>query len=126
MHDKLSDTIYREEIMELYKSPENYGTLKNPDREHTENNATCGDEITIQLIIHDDKIKDAKFHGSGCVISIVSSSMLINKLKGMNIEEIQKINKDDMLKLFKAKISLGRIKCLLLPLNAVKNALKLE
>ena len=123
MHDKISDTIYRREIMELYRSPENYGSLENPDREHTGNNASCGDEITVQLMIRDGKIENAKFSGSGCVISIVASSMLINKIKGMKTEDVLKMDGDEMMKLFETKINPGRMKCLLLSLDVVRKAL---
>lgn len=106
--------------MELYKSPENYGNLKNPSHEKTETNSSCGDEITLQLIVKDGKIKDVKFQGTGCVMSIVSSSLLTNKIKGMNLKDAQKLAKDDILKLLKIKISPSRLKCVLLPLEALR------
>lgn len=124
MNQKISDKIYREHIMELYKSPENYGILKNPTHEHTETNSSCGDEITMQLKVENGKIKDVKFQGSGCVMSIVSSSMLTDKIKGMNLEEVKKLGKEDVLKLLKIEINPGRLKCVILPLYAIKNSLK--
>lgn len=123
MHDKISDAVYRQEIMELYRSPENYGILENHDKEHTGSNASCGDEITVQLMIRDGKIENAKFSGSGCVISIVASSMLVNRIKGMKTEDVLKMGRDEMMDLFETKISPGRMKCLLLPLEVVGKAL---
>jgi len=83
MKDNLSEKMYKEHIMELYKFPDNYGELKNPTHKHTETNSSCGDEITMHLNISNGKIKDVKFHGSGCVMSIVSSSMLASKIKNI-------------------------------------------
>ncbi|MBI5803530.1 iron-sulfur cluster assembly scaffold protein [Candidatus Pacearchaeota archaeon] len=123
-HNDLNERMYKEHIMELYKSPNNFGELKNPTHRHTEYNSFCGDEVTINLLVNNAKIKDAKFSGSGCVISTVSSSLLTNKIKGMKVEEIKKLSKVDMLKLLKIKINPARIKCVLLPLEAVMGALR--
>jgi len=124
MEKGVPSTIYREHILELYKHPQNFGLLKNPTHEHTEYNALCGDEITVQLKIKDEKVKDVKFNGSGCVISLVSASLLTNEIKGMNIEDVEKLNKEDSLKLLKINLNPARIKCGTLSLDAVKGALK--
>ena len=121
---KHTDEIYREHILELYKNPENYGEIKNPTHEKTEYNSNCGDEVTMQLIIKGGKVKYAKFHGSGCVISMVSSSLLTDKIKRISIKEIEKLSQKDILKLLKIKLNPARIKCALLPLEALKNSLK--
>ena len=116
--------MYREHILELYKSPSNFGILENVTNEATEHNSICGDEITVQLIIKNNKISDIKFYGSGCVISLVSSSLLTNKIKGMKIKDVMKLEKKDILELLKIPIISSRIKCALLPLEATKKALK--
>ena len=118
------DKMYKEHIMELYKSPANYGELENPTHKHTETNSSCGDEITMHFIVKDGKILDVKFHGSGCVMSIVSSSLLTDKIKGMKIEDAKKLTKDDVLDLLKININPARLKCITVPLYAVKNSLK--
>lgn len=122
MNEKLSDKIYKEHIMELYKSPMNYGLLENPTYEHTEVNSLCGDEITLQLNVEKGKIEDVKFHGSGCVMSLVSSSLLTDKIKGMNFDEAKRLSKEDVLKLLKIKINPSRMKCVLLPLEALRRS----
>ncbi len=124
MEKGIPSSMYKEHILELYKNPGNFGTLKNPTHQHTEYNSLCGDEITIQIISKKGKIQDAKFSGSGCVISVVSSSLLTGLIKGMEIEKAKKLSKEDIMKLLKVKISPARIKCCLLPLEAVKEALK--
>ena len=116
--------MYKEHILELYKSPENYGEMKNPTHKHTETNASCGDEFTMQFIVENGKIRDVKFYGSGCVMSTVSASLLTSKIKGMDMEEAKNLTREDVLDLLKIKVNAGRIKCVLLPLYAVKNSLK--
>ena len=115
--------MYREHILDLYKNPSNFGELKNPTHEHTEHNTLCGDEITVQIKEDNGKVKDVKFNGSGCVMSMVSASLFTDKIKGMEIKDVEKLGKDDILKLLKIKINPGRMKCVLLPLEAVKHSL---
>lgn len=122
-HESIPDDMYREHMLELYRSPKNLGALISPTNEATEQNTFCGDEITIQANVERGIVKDAKFSGSGCVISIVSSSLLLDKIKGMTVDEIKAMNKDDILELLNSKITTARIKCALLPLEAVKKAL---
>jgi nitrogen fixation NifU-like protein len=120
----LPKNIYREHLIELYKSPSNYGELKKANRKATEYNSLCGDEITMHLIVKKEKIEDVRFEGSGCVMSIVSSSMLTEKIKNMKVKEVKKLNQEDILKMLKIKLNPSRTKCALLPLEAVRKALK--
>ncbi len=120
MNETFSDKLYKEHIMELYKSPKNYGELENHTHEHTETNSSCGDEITLQLVVKDGKIEDVKFQGSGCVMSLVSSSLLTDKIKGMGLEGAKKLSKEDILELLKIKINPSRMKCVLLPLENLR------
>ena len=122
-HNNFS-SMYREHILDLYKYPSNFGELLNPTNEHTEYNYMCGDEITVQIKLEEGRIKDVKFNGSGCVISMVSASLFTDKIKGMKIEDIRKLGKEDILKLLKIRINPARIKCVLLPLEAVRGAIK--
>ena len=124
MSHEIPDDMYREEILELYKSPSNFGTLKNKSHEHTSHNSVCGDEITVQILVKNNIIKDIKFSGSGCVISVVASSLLTNKIKGMKVSDVKKISGEQVLGMLKTKLNPARIKCALLALEAVKGALK--
>lgn len=123
-HSSLSDRMYREHILELYKNPQNFGEIEKPSHEHTEYNSNCGDEITVQIKEKDGNVEDVKYHGSGCAISMASASLLTNKMKGMSIEDVKKLKKDDVLELLGIKVNPARMKCALLGLNAVHNSLK--
>ena len=118
--------IYKENIIENYKNPKNFGTIKNPTFTLKGNNPLCGDIIQIQLSIKNNIIQDIKFNGQGCAISIASTSLLTEYLKGKNLNKIKKLNKDFMEKLIGVKISIGRIECLLLSLKTVNEVFKNE
>lgn len=84
--------IYKQVILDHSKYPHNYGLI---DTNHQLEllNPSCGDKITISMIIENDIIKEAKFIGSGCSISIASASMLTSEIKGLTITEAKnKIN----------------------------------
>jgi len=123
-HEPIPEDMYKEHILELYKSPSNFGTLKNPNHEATEYNSVCGDEVTVQLYVKDGIVKDIKFSGSGCVISIVASSLLTEKIKGQKVSDVKILKGEEVLKLLKIKLNPARVKCALLSLDAVKGALK--
>ena len=70
------DDLYRENILEHYKQPRNFGELPDPDLEFEDNNPLCGDELKVQLNVGDDgRISDVRFSGHGCAISQASASM---------------------------------------------------
>ena len=71
------DNLYREVIMDHYKSPRNKGLKEDPAyvKFHIKN-PSCGDDITIQTYIKDGIIKDCRQEGHGCSISIASASVL--------------------------------------------------
>ena len=120
----MTNNIYTEIILDLYKHPHNKGNLNNPTHEITKNNPLCGDEITIQLVIENDKIKDIKFSGQGCAISQASASLLTDKIKNMPLTDINNLNKDDVLEMLHIDISPARMKCALLSLDALKGAIE--
>ncbi len=124
MTHEIPEDMYKEHILELYKSPSNFGTLKTPTHRHTSYNSVCGDEITVNLFIKNEVVKDIKFSGSGCVISMVSASILTDKIKGMKISDIKNMKAGDVLELLKIKLSPARVKCALLAFEAVREALK--
>ena len=120
----MNSQMYREHILDLYKNPLNFGNLENPTHTHSKNNPLCGDEITIQLIIEKNIVKDIKFKGVGCAISIASTSLLTDKIKGMNVGDIKKITSEKTIKMLGIEISYVRMKCATLCLEAVKEALR--
>lgn len=122
----MNSEIYREQIIDLYKYPNNKGVIDRTEMTHShhENNPTCGDDITIYFKVNDNVIEDVKFEGSGCAICIASTSLLTDKIKGKNLSVVNEINDDEVLEMLQIPISAGRLKCALLSLRAVEGALK--
>ena len=119
------EEIYQEYIIELYKNPMNFGKIQKPDYHAEVHNSTCGDRIELFLKAHDGLISEVKFTGSGCAISQASASLFTEYLKGKKLSELKKINKEKILDLIKIDLSKNpsRMKCALLPLDALKKLL---
>ncbi|QHW30662.1 SUF system NifU family Fe-S cluster assembly protein [Paenibacillus rhizovicinus] len=81
------DDLYRRVIMDHYKNPRNRGTLDEDSLTINLNNPTCGDRITLQLQVEDGVVKQAKFTGEGCSISMSSASMMTEAVQGKTTEE---------------------------------------
>lgn len=81
------DTLYRQVIMDHYKYPRNRGSLEGDGLTVELNNPTCGDRILLQLQVEDGKVKDIKFEGEGCSISMSSASMMTQAIKGKPVED---------------------------------------
>src|SRR4051794_16891141 len=81
------DDLYRRVIMDHYKNPRNRGTLDEDSLTVNLNNPTCGDRITLQLQVEDGIVKQAKFTGEGCSISMSSASMMTEAVQGKTTEE---------------------------------------
>jgi len=99
---------YRLEIIKHYKNPQNYGKLKNANAKSKQANISCGDNIQIEAIIENNIIKDIKFTGEGCAISVASASMLTEKVKKMKTKDIKNLKLKDIEKLLNIKISKAR------------------
>jgi nitrogen fixation NifU-like protein len=117
------DDLYRDEILEHYRNPHNFGTLETPTTAKEGANPLCGDRITLMLAINDDGvIEDVAFTGRGCAISQASASMLTDEIKGKPLSEIAALGKDDVLKNLGIEISPARMKCAMLSLETLKAA----
>lgn len=115
--------IYIENIIDLYKNPLNQGKLKNPSAKHRAYNPLCGDDITVYLNIRNNKIEDVKQEGIGCAISQASISLLTERIKGKSTKEVMKIKPEEVIKMLGVDLGPVRLKCALLGLEAVHQAI---
>lgn len=76
------DELYREVILEHYKSPRNHGRLADPVVATRGHNPLCGDDVEISMDLADGVVRDIRFQGKGCSISQASASMLTEAVKG--------------------------------------------
>ncbi|HSU80462.1 MAG TPA: SUF system NifU family Fe-S cluster assembly protein [Candidatus Angelobacter sp.] len=87
------DQLYRQVIMDHYKNPRNRGQLDSSESVTIDmNNPTCGDRIQLQLQVENGQIKNARFTGEGCSISMSSASMMTEAIKGKTLDEALKMS----------------------------------
>jgi nitrogen fixation protein NifU and related proteins len=114
--------IYREIILDHYKNPRNFGHLDHPDITVEEGNVTCGDRIVIEINAANGKLDDIRFSGEGCAISQASASMLTEKVKGMDLSVIKKLDVHDILSMLGTTLTPTRTKCAILSLEVLQKA----
>jgi nitrogen fixation NifU-like protein len=118
------DDLYRDEILEHYRHPHNFGTLAEPDAVFEGANPLCGDRITLMLGIGDQgTVDEVAFTGRGCAISQASASMLTDGIKGKTLDEVSHLGVSDVLDELGIEISPARMKCALLSLDTLRRAL---
>ncbi len=87
------EDLYREVILDHYRSPRNKGHLDKPDYRAEGVNPLCGDEITIELAFDGDQVSQVAVAGQGCSISQSSASMMSEAIKGKTKGEIEDLTK---------------------------------
>ena len=85
------EDLYREIILDHYKSPRNRGTLEPPAVRSEGHNPLCGDEIEVFLLVEDGTVRDIKIGGQGCSISQSSASMMSAAVKGKSVADARKL-----------------------------------
>ena len=96
------EDLYREIVLDHYRSPRNRGELPVPPAHRTEGfNPLCGDEIVVYLQVDGDTVTDVKIGGQGCSISQSSASMMSAAIKGKTIQEVRALTRA-----FKAMMSI--------------------
>ena len=117
------EELYREEIMDHYNNPRNFGKLAGANVKYKDHNPVCGDEVEMQLKLDGSQVVDAMFNGKGCAISQAAASMLTEEIKGKSLKDAVAMTKDDMLKIIRINPGPVRIKCALLALRALQKGI---
>jgi len=115
--------MYREEILDHYKRPRNTGTL-DTDYEAHGANESCGDDIHIYLEIENEEVQDMKHEAEACAICTAATSILSEKIVGMEIGRVKGLDREWMLDELDIEISPMRTKCAMLGLKTAQKALE--
>lgn len=136
------DDLYQEIILDHYKNPRNFGKMDHGTCELHHENPSCGDSITLYLLIDNGVVQDIRFSGRGCAISMASASMMTELVKGRSVEEAMQLaekmmgilrgelNEDDSDELGDMEALRGvrqfpmRVKCATLAWHTLEDAIK--
>jgi nitrogen fixation NifU-like protein len=124
----LGSDMYRQQILDHYKNPRNYGELEDPDFTHVGENPSCGDTIQMEVRLDDagETVEAVRFTGDGCAISMASASMLSERLHGMAVDELDGLDTDDVTEMLGVDISPMRVKCAVLGRQVAQDGAKIH
>lgn len=117
------DELRRSELMEIYKDPSHKGKLSDPSISLQKQHIFCGDNLHLFLQIENNIIKQAKFDGEMCFVSLVSADLVLEQIIGQTIEQARSLNQEKLLALIDLNLSTSRIACATLIMKALHEAL---
>lgn len=116
----MSDDLYDDHILDHYESPYHRGHLDVPTIAHEDENPLCGDQVHLELLVENDRVKEAWFDGHGCAISQAAASILTKEIEGKSLDELRDFQAKNMLDLLKVRLTASRQKCGLLSFKILK------
>jgi nitrogen fixation protein NifU and related proteins len=119
------EQMYREVILDHYKSPRGHGLIEDADAQAEGENPLCGDEVKISVKFAEDgeTIAAIGFEGRGCAISQAATSMLTELVQGRKAAEVAALPKEALLEEIGIPLTPIRLKCAILGLGVLKVAL---
>jgi nitrogen fixation NifU-like protein len=118
--------LYSDVILDHFRNPRNFGSLSCPDITHEGLNPLCGDRIRIELKLRDGVITTVRFQGDGCAISLAAASLLTELIVDLDIDNGEVVSSATLLSSLKSDITPVRMKCALLPLEALREGVKIH
>lgn len=115
--------LYKHQLLALAKNPRNYGLVSGADFSSCQINPSCGDSVTVCGFIKDERVSDARFEGSGCVLSLAMASLLTDYVKGMTVDEILNLDEQIVEKLLQISLGINRLQCGMLSVIALRQGL---
>jgi len=113
--------IYEDHILRHYEEPYHNEPFARATHRHRVDNPVCGDSVQIEMEVSDSgRIEQAWFIGAGCVISQASASMLVQYIEGKTLDTLSSCTAQDMLHLFRARLTTGRQQCCVLAWKALR------
>ncbi len=118
--------LYAENILDHYRHPRGQEPIAKPSVAHAEENISCGDTLTVELVIKNDAIAQMRWSGTGCAISQAAMSILSEELTGKTIDDVNALTPKRIYEFLSVPIGPRRFKCALLCLHTLKNALRVH
>ena len=122
----MHDPIYREKIIDHYRHPRHFGTLRKPTHAFGHANISCGDQVQFQARIEKGGIQELAFTGEGCAVSIAGASILSEYLTGKQWSKALSMKGKDVEKLMQIPVSGARAMCATLGLQTVQQLKKIS
>lgn len=120
MENQYSAEDDEEFLLEHYESDTYRGRLETPTVSYQMLNRTCGDSVTVDLEVKNNRIEQAKFEAQGCVISQAATSILCETITGMELASLKLFDVSQMLKAIRITLSPRRMRCGLLAWEALQ------
>jgi nitrogen fixation NifU-like protein len=86
--------LYQEVIFDHNRRPRNFGALEAATHQADGHNPLCGDQLTVYARVNDGIVEEVRFVGHGCAISTASASLMTEAVKGMPINEVERLFQD--------------------------------
>jgi nitrogen fixation protein NifU and related proteins len=116
--------LYSEVLLDHFRHPRNYGSLVAPHVSYENFNPLCGDRIRIELNLNNQIVKEARFRGDGCAISMAAASILTEMIVGRDIQEVGALSDENLISALESEIKPARVQCARLPLEALREGLR--
>lgn len=117
--------VYQAQLLDHYRNPRNKGLLSHATFATDEFNPSCGDRVTLSGVIENGRVKELGFQGAGCVISQATASILYEYALGKTCDELKTLTGDVVQQLIGVPLGPVRLKCALLPLEALQKGILL-
>lgn len=112
---------YIEFILDHYNNPRNKGELEDPDMLVNGGNPGCGDVVTLFVKLDDrDRIRDIKFDGHGCTISMAAASFLTEMVQGKTLAEVQAMDYAELIDTLGRDVVQSRLRCATLAMDTLQ------
>jgi len=122
--------MYTERLLDHYRHPRNRGRLEALDGSSgsgnvlaaEEYNPLCGDRVSIEALVEEGRVVEARFDGRGCALCIGAASILTETVQGRSLDELRGLGLDEFLAELQSEVRPARLKCALLPWMAFRHA----
>lgn len=119
--------LYSDVILDRFRHPRYLGELDAPDATYEDVNPLCGDRVRFEVRLDGGpaaEIEAVRYRGDACAIALASADLLAEMVQGRPAREAERVERDTLLAALRADIRPSRLRCVTLPLDVLRGALK--